>query len=202
MNMTTNSHEQTEQANALHIAIINLPCDPPYKEGTNKIAYRVGHRDARHAAAELAIAASATCAAPDERHEFVAYWRARYQYSPTHAFLDEFGNFCTPEDDPVHMGWEVWQAARADIAGPVMDTGLPELARLLARAAASAEPITLSHQAAGALAHAMTTGAPDELDHGETVLRIQEQLGITRTGWVSPDVILLRIWQLQNKGGA
>lgn len=54
--MTTNSHEQTEQANALHIAIMNLPCDPPYTEGTNKIAYRVGHRDARHAAAELVAA--------------------------------------------------------------------------------------------------------------------------------------------------
>lgn len=37
----------------------------------------------------------------------------------------------------------------------------------------------------------------DELDHGETVLRVQEALGITRTGWVSPDVIMLRIEQLQ-----
>lgn len=42
-------------------------------------------------------------------------------------------------------------------------------------------------------------GGQDELDHGETVLRIQEQLGITRTGWVSPDAILLRIRQLQGR---
>jgi hypothetical protein len=32
--------------------------------------------------------------------------------------------------------------------------------------------------------------ADDELDHGETVLRVQKALGITDTGWVSPDVVL------------
>lgn len=30
----------------------------------------------------------------------------------------------------------------------------------------------------------------DEIDHGETVLRVQEALGITTTGWVSPDVVI------------
>lgn len=33
-------------------------------------------------------------------------------------------------------------------------------------------------------------------DHGETVLRIQGALGITTTGWISPDVILMRIEKL------
>jgi len=36
-----------------------------------------------------------------------------------------------------------------------------------------------------------------ELDHGETVLRLQEALGCTNTGWISPDVLLLRIEQLK-----
>jgi hypothetical protein len=30
----------------------------------------------------------------------------------------------------------------------------------------------------------------DEIDHGETVLRVQQALGITDTGWVSPDAVL------------
>lgn len=38
-------------------------------------------------------------------------------------------------------------------------------------------------------------------DHGETVLRIQGALGITTTGWISPDVILLRINQLKKAAG-
>lgn len=36
-----------------------------------------------------------------------------------------------------------------------------------------------------------------ELDHGATVLRIQAALGCTDGGWISPDVILLRIEQLK-----
>jgi hypothetical protein len=39
----------------------------------------------------------------------------------------------------------------------------------------------------------------DEIDHGKSMLRVQEALGFTTTGWVSPDVVLMRIWQLQNK---
>jgi len=46
------------------------------------------------------------------RREFVAYWRKKYQYSEKHAFLDELGNFITPEDDPIHMGYQVWCDAR------------------------------------------------------------------------------------------
>jgi hypothetical protein len=37
----------------------------------------------------------------------------------------------------------------------------------------------------------------DGPDHGDTVLRIQTALGCTDTGWISPDVILLRIEQLK-----
>jgi hypothetical protein len=45
-------------------------------------------------------------------------------------------------------------------------------------------------------------GEFEEPDHGETVLRVQEALGITRTGWVSPDVILHRIEVLQRARAA
>jgi hypothetical protein len=57
-----------------------------------------------------------TCTPADERtrrEQFVAYWRARFQYSADHAFLDEAGNFCTPSDDPIHMNWKTWNDARA-----------------------------------------------------------------------------------------
>lgn len=36
----------------------------------------------------------------------------------------------------------------------------------------------------------------DQLDHGQTVLDVQGALGITTTGWVSPDVIKMRLTQL------
>lgn len=39
----------------------------------------------------------------------------------------------------------------------------------------------------------------DGPDHGETVLRVQAALGCTDTGWISPDVILMRIEQLKDK---
>lgn len=38
--------------------------------------------------------------------------------------------------------------------------------------------------------------ADDQLDHGQTVLDVQGALGITTTGWVSPDVIKMRLTQL------
>lgn len=42
----------------LHAAIMNLPCGTPNIPGVNsEIAYKLGHRDARHAAAELVVAA-------------------------------------------------------------------------------------------------------------------------------------------------
>jgi hypothetical protein len=44
--------------------------------------------------------------------------------------------------------------------------------------------------------------ADDAPDHGETVLRVQGLLGITQTGWVSPDVIALRIEQLKKAAHA
>lgn len=40
----------------LHSTIMNLPCNPHYTVDTNIIAYKQGHRDARHAAAELVMA--------------------------------------------------------------------------------------------------------------------------------------------------
>jgi hypothetical protein len=43
----------------LHAAIMNLPCKPPALTGANEVwAYQYGHRDARHAAAELSLSAS------------------------------------------------------------------------------------------------------------------------------------------------
>ncbi|MFZ3286604.1 MAG: DUF551 domain-containing protein [Telluria sp.] len=40
----------------LHDAIMRLPCDSNLAHGDPETAYKYGHRDARHAAAELAIA--------------------------------------------------------------------------------------------------------------------------------------------------
>lgn len=40
----------------LHAAIMNLPCGPGVLAGDYARAYRMGHKDARHAAAELALA--------------------------------------------------------------------------------------------------------------------------------------------------
>ena len=42
---------------SLHQAIMNLPCKPDYAISTLNDAYKFGHRDARHAAAELVLAA-------------------------------------------------------------------------------------------------------------------------------------------------
>ena len=45
---------------------------------------------------------------------------------------------------------------------------------------------------AAALAAADADQAP-ELDHGDTVLRVQKALGMTDTGWLSPDAVLLHL---------
>lgn len=54
----------------LHAEIMNLRIDPNFHEGLNElaqvVAYKMGHRDARHAAAELASAHLASMAAPGE----------------------------------------------------------------------------------------------------------------------------------------
>lgn len=59
-------------------------------------------------------------------------------------------------------------------------------------------PVTVTY---GGVAPAATTASAsrdaDELGHADTVLRVQEALGFTTTGYVSPDVILLRIQQAQ-----
>jgi len=49
-------------APSLHDQIMNLPCKPENmdSEPNQRLAYKVGHRDARHAAAELAQAQDAT----------------------------------------------------------------------------------------------------------------------------------------------
>ena len=44
-------------ANDLHGAIMNIPCNPGERPPTYALAYKLGHRDARHAAAELALTA-------------------------------------------------------------------------------------------------------------------------------------------------
>lgn len=51
----------------LHAAIMNLPCCPYRPEPEFALGYKMGHKDARHAAAELALSASPSPAsAPDE----------------------------------------------------------------------------------------------------------------------------------------
>lgn len=71
----------------LHSAIMNLPCTMPVADAKAKgatlanVAYRVGHRDARHAAAELASAHGAQLRAEVDRltksREELAHWVAK-----------------------------------------------------------------------------------------------------------------------------
>jgi hypothetical protein len=49
--------QQPAQQTDLHAAIMNLPCKPPNSDFDIRRAYEYGHRDARHAAAELVAAA-------------------------------------------------------------------------------------------------------------------------------------------------
>jgi len=43
----------------LHNEIMNINCTPGHAYAANQAAYKLGHRDARHAAAELALKADA-----------------------------------------------------------------------------------------------------------------------------------------------
>jgi hypothetical protein len=50
----------SDLASRIHAAIMNLPCKEPSYELTERpsecrVAYKYGHRDARHAAAELVL---------------------------------------------------------------------------------------------------------------------------------------------------
>ena len=102
-----------------------------------------------------------------------------------------------------NVAWEAWQAAlskgKADAAnaGGMSDSEILLIARdtFLHE---DQDVIRFVRAIESRLKSPATSAQPaDELDHGETVLRVQEALGITRTGWVSPDVIMLRIEQLQ-----
>lgn len=60
----------------LHGEIMNIPCDPsraPVAGVNAELAYKYGHRDARHAAAELAAAHGAERAQPAEAEGVVAW---------------------------------------------------------------------------------------------------------------------------------
>lgn len=49
----------------LHNAIMNIPCAPGMLNLNHHAAYKMGHRDARHAAAEMALSATQSTQAPD-----------------------------------------------------------------------------------------------------------------------------------------
>jgi hypothetical protein len=54
-----------ETANRLHQQIMNLPC--PGNKTNETMGYKIGHRDARHAAAELVLAALSLAEQPSNR---------------------------------------------------------------------------------------------------------------------------------------
>jgi hypothetical protein len=56
--------DQREELAALHRDIMNLPVGTPGWAGNDLALYKEGHRDARHAAAELVTAALSSSAAP------------------------------------------------------------------------------------------------------------------------------------------
>lgn len=51
----------------LHNQIMNLPCNTGERQPMIALAFKLGHRDARHAAAELALAADVALATANER---------------------------------------------------------------------------------------------------------------------------------------
>lgn len=58
---------ETFRGDELHAAIMNLPCKAPDTlNGSQAYDYQCGHRDARHAAAELVAASSASMSADQE----------------------------------------------------------------------------------------------------------------------------------------
>jgi len=61
----TDKHQQLREAASLHDQIMNLACNPENmdSEPNQRLAYKVGHRDARHAAAEIAASQAAAISA-------------------------------------------------------------------------------------------------------------------------------------------
>lgn len=91
----------------LHAQIMNLPCDAEGRlqqhSPTELFAYRLGHRDARHAAAELAAALGVQT----PRIEFEAAWE---QIKDRHPEARDAKDF-------VRLGWELCLAMRGDACG-------------------------------------------------------------------------------------
>lgn len=74
----------------LHGQIMNLPqCDPGLEADPQR-AYKLGHRDARHAAAELALAADAEIERLREALTRIAKWHG--EFPATGLFWDEPAN--------------------------------------------------------------------------------------------------------------
>lgn len=88
----------------LHGDIMNIPCDPTRSPvgGVNaELAYKYGHRDARHAAAELASAHHAERAKPAEAEgvAVVAFMMRPDFYSPYVSITRD--TYCTGAVDPL-----------------------------------------------------------------------------------------------------
>lgn len=65
----------------LHAAIMNIPCRTTF-DGMTGAAYKEGHRDARHAAAELVNAAQSIKPDSNLRDAVLAWWND-HQYDTT-----------------------------------------------------------------------------------------------------------------------
>ena len=88
----------------LHGEIMNIPCDPsraPVAGVNAELAYKYGHRDARHAAAELAAAHGAERAQPAEA-EGVERWselkKLAEKATPGPWWVDSHGHRVSTED--------------------------------------------------------------------------------------------------------
>lgn len=100
------TQDNNEAASALHSAIMNLPCDESQAHGDPQTAYKYGHRDARHAAAELVSASASqsstagaakgsTINTPDFRHLLSTYIGASATGRPAafSALIEHIDNF-------------------------------------------------------------------------------------------------------------
>lgn len=104
----------------LHGAIMNLPCTMPVADVKTKgatlanVAYRVGHRDARRAAAVLASAHEV-----QHRAEIDRLTKSREELREA---LYELVAIDTIDDTTSYVRgsrwWRAWKAARAALSGP------------------------------------------------------------------------------------
>lgn len=87
----------------LHSAIVNLPCEPDTAIHSERHAFKRGHKQARHAAAELVAAHHAGRSQPSTAGQDVIAWQVEFENGSVELWLAKdidgvpaFGRWVTP----------------------------------------------------------------------------------------------------------